>query len=138
MGKDLGTQCYWLAKTWPWLRHLENASCTPSPHSYLCPSVTLKNDHINEDYYSSPLSLSCLFVFPSNAFDLLSAERLIPSISTALSLDAAVPLVSPGGASGVDKPQLFLPSGQENLLYLHSVIKGRTGEVPIVTKQSTN
>lgn len=102
----MSTQCYWLAKTWPWLGHLENASCSPPPHLYLCPSVTLKNDRINEDYYSSPLSLSCLFVFPFNASDLLSAERLIHSISKALSPDAAAPS---GGASGVDKPQLFLP-----------------------------
>lgn len=69
----------------------------------------MKNDRVNDHCYSSPLSLSCLFVFPFNAFDLLSVDRLIPSISIALRPDGTAPLGSPDEVPGVDKPQLFLP-----------------------------
>lgn len=63
-------------------------------------AVTMTNDCINDHCYCSPLSPSCLFVFPFNALDLLSLERLIPSTSTALNLDATDPLVSPDGIPG--------------------------------------
>lgn len=69
----------------------------------------LKNDRVNDHCYSRPLSLSCVFVFPFNAFDPLSVKRLIHTISTALSPDAAAPLVSSDEVPGVNKPQLFLP-----------------------------
>lgn len=45
--------------------------------------VMLKNDRINSHCYGSPLALSCLFVFPFNAFDLHPAKRLIAPVSTA-------------------------------------------------------